>query len=684
MWQVSFDHHNTPVIDTSKNGNGIRSMLLISVSAFLVLAMLFGLVECFLITSTDDYSALVVFQTCDNGSQKLGSMFEEGGNNGESTQLEFENHALAIPTSASAHFIQLSPSAQKTVADMPIIQAKKTGGEDDCSNQAAQAPVVPSDPYFAAQWHLDNAKYGGINMQAAWGIETGRPDIVVAIMDTGIAYEDYDVYHLAPDLAQATFVPGCDFVNNDEHPNDDNGHGTHIAGVVAQSTNNGLGGAGIAYNCSIMPIKVLDANAQGTYSDVAAGIRWAVEHGANIINISFIGDEQSDILREAVAYAYAEGVTVVAAAGNGGASKVGYPAAYNDYVIAVGATLYDENLAPYSNYGADLDLTAPGGKLGVDQNSDTHDDGILQQSFIYGNYGAFEYQFLEGTSQAAAHVAGVVALLLSHGVVGPDNIRDVLQCTAEDHGEPGWDQKYGWGIVDAKAALLGPPQPNDQPVGDTGGPYTVNEDSELTIDASGSRDSNSDHMQYKWDFGDGSIAVTGVPTVVHKYTNGQPNVAQKQTLTLVVNDGRLDSLPVTTTVTVTGINDHSEVDIVWAYATSVGNSLKFDASRSYDEEGIAAYTWAFGDGTIETVTAPTIVHTYSEPNTYLISLTVTDTYGATAVSYCEVSVTAELTGETTHTGGLGQWGMVLIITCVCVVGIMGLYAWRSRNNEFAN
>jgi serine protease len=321
-------------------------------------------------------------------------------------------------------------------------------------NYIAYALMTPNDPYYKYQWHLDNPVYGGIQMEKAWDISTGSNSVVVAIVDTGIAYENYGKYCQAPDLANTCFVAGYDFVNSDSHPNDDNNHGTHVAGTVAQSTNNNLGVAGVAFNTCLMPVKVLDSRGSGSYANVANGIIYAADHGAKVINLSLGGSSDSATLKDAVAYAYSKGVTVVAACGNDNASSCLYPAAYDDYVIAVGATQYDETKAPYSNYGPSLDLVAPGGNTSLDQNGDGYADGVLQQTFATGRYCSFAYYFFQGTSMATPHVSGVAALLIANGnATTPDQVRTALQETAEDLGEPGRDDTYGYGLVNAYAAL---------------------------------------------------------------------------------------------------------------------------------------------------------------------------------------------------------------------------------------
>lgn len=322
-------------------------------------------------------------------------------------------------------------------------------------NYIAYTQWVPNDPYYSYQWHLDNPVYGGIQMEEAWNISTGSSSVIVAIVDTGIAYENYGKYCQAPDLANTCFVAGYDFVNNDSHPNDDNRHGTHVAGTVAQSTNNSIGVAGVAFNTCLMPVKVLNSRGSGTYANVALGIRYAADNGAKVINLSLGGTASDITLKDAVAFAYQKGVTVVAACGNDNKASCLYPAAYDDYVIAVGATQYDETKAPYSNYGPSLDLVAPGGNNDVDLNNDGYADGVLQQTF-QSSWAVcnFAYYFFQGTSMAAPHVAGTAALVLANGnATNPDDIRAALQETAEDKGTTGRDDTYGYGLVDAYAAL---------------------------------------------------------------------------------------------------------------------------------------------------------------------------------------------------------------------------------------
>ncbi|HJK99723.1 MAG TPA: S8 family serine peptidase [Polyangiaceae bacterium LLY-WYZ-14_1] len=308
------------------------------------------------------------------------------------------------------------------------------------------APVRPNDPFYPHQWHLDQ-----VQMPEAWAVSRGD-GVVVAVLDTGVSLRDREGFRGAPDLAGTPMVPGWDFIDGDDRPDDDHGHGTHVAGTIAQTTNNRVGVAGVAPGARIMPVRVLDARGAGRWGTVAAGIRWAVDHGAQVLNLSLGGSLPSATIRRAVEHARRNGVFVVAAAGNSGSSRVGYPAGHEG-AFAVGAVRFDRTLTFYSNHGKGLDLVAPGGDIRVDQNGDGIPDGVLQNMPLGPEKQRYDYVPLMGTSMAAPHVAGIAALLIASGVADhPDALGRLLRGTTAELGDP---HLYGAGLVQARDALLG-------------------------------------------------------------------------------------------------------------------------------------------------------------------------------------------------------------------------------------
>lgn len=311
---------------------------------------------------------------------------------------------------------------------------------------------VPNDPSYHLQWHFPQ-----IGMPLAWDIvpTRGSSAVTVAVQDTGVAYENYGSYLQAPDLAGVTFVSPYDAVDGDGHPNDTDGHGTHVTGTIAQRTNNSVGGAGIADGIRIMPIRTLGTGG-GTPAQFSDGVHYAVDHGAQIINYSG-GGADSTTKYDAVIYAYNAGVLYVAAMGNSNTEDPsdGYPARYPE-AMGVVATQYTNTRAWYSNWGADADISAPGGDLGADLNSDGKPDGVLQQTYTtrYVPTSGFSLKWFEGTSMATPHVTGVAALLWSQGVYTTRvSVRSRIESTAQDLGAAGKDNVYGYGLIRADRAL---------------------------------------------------------------------------------------------------------------------------------------------------------------------------------------------------------------------------------------
>jgi serine protease len=312
-------------------------------------------------------------------------------------------------------------------------------------NYYMSAFTVPNDPYYKYQWHLDM-----IGMRKAWEYPRGA-GVVVAVIDTGIAFENYRDRFVVEDLDPSQFVSPYNFLTKDKHPNDDHGHGTHVAGTIAQLTNNAKGVAGVAPAVRLMPLKVLNRNGYGTISDIAAAIRYAADHGANVINMSLGGPFPSFTLHKAVKYAHRKGVVIVCAAGNSGRAGISYPAAYPE-CISVSAVRYDGKLTWYSSYGRGLTLAAPGGDLNEDQNGDGLMDGVLQNTLFPQDTTKQGYYLFQGTSMAAPHVAAAAALLMSQGVTDPESVRRYLQKSAALP-DGGSSEHYGAGLLKVDAAL---------------------------------------------------------------------------------------------------------------------------------------------------------------------------------------------------------------------------------------
>jgi len=525
--------------------------------------------------------------------------------------------------------------------------------------------IPPNDPFYPTQWNLENANpaAGSIHVEGAWAVNPGGdPSVVVAVIDTGIAYENFQTFCQAPDLAGAHFVAGWDFVNNDAHPNDDESHGTHVAGTIAQTTNNALGVAGIAYNVSLMPVKVLNAQGSGTITQIADGIRWAADHGAHVINMSFGTSAlpaQLIALQDAVQYAASRGVVLVAAAGNSAGATPMYPAAYPE-VISVGATLYNKTLATYSNKGANL--CAPGGtNNGEDNSGDGYPDMILQNTFDPNTHATctFGYWFFAGTSMASPHVAALAALVKSEQPsLTSAEIRQLLYDTADNTVTP----DCGFGLVDAKRAL------EAAAVGDH--PPTAS----IFRPAAGSMLAGSVTIQIA-----AADALTPVGSLTVQWssdgTNWQPaaynavsgyyeaawdTTAEAEDSQVTLRASATDNANQTTQAApvVVKVNNSNQPPVAAFSYSCTSNVCSFNASASSDPDGTTlAYAWTFGDGL--TGVGKTLSHTYTATGTYVVALTVTDELGATGTR--SENVTVSSINNTSHVSDLDGLGRRLFL-----------------------
>jgi serine protease len=322
---------------------------------------------------------------------------------------------------------------------------------------------------YHLQWNFQK-----LDMERTWDINRGaESSVVVAVIDSGVAYTTKGATRQAPDLEGTTFVSPHDFIWDDDTPVDLDGHGTHVTGTIAQRTGNDLGVAGMAFNVAIMPIKVLSgpwdeamgAPNTGTSATLAEALRYAADNGAKVINLSLGGEGESEAERDAINYAISKGAVILAAAGNDAdvGSPPSFPAAFATEIqglVAVAALDFNLQRAPYSNSNDYVEISAPGGDTLADLNGDGFGDGVLQQtldplSVDNGIFDDFGYFFLEGTSMATPHVAGLAALLMSQGVTDPKAIEAVIERFATDMGPSGRDNDTGFGVINPRATIRG-------------------------------------------------------------------------------------------------------------------------------------------------------------------------------------------------------------------------------------
>jgi parallel beta-helix repeat protein len=333
--------------------------------------------------------------------------------------------------------VLIGDNTRAMVADLPLSSLNSFRSQTERDGLASYIEpnlrygidAVPNDPDWSKQWGPQM-----IEADWAWNTTVGDRSILVAVVDTGI-----DWHH--PDLTANYVALGYDWVNNDPYPMDDNGHGTHVAGVIAAAINNSFGMAGLA-QVHIMAEKALDESGRGTSSELAKAIIHAVHQGAKIISCSWGAYADSTVLHEAMKYAFENGVLVVAAAGNDATNAKHYPAAY-DEVVAVAATDELDNPASFTNYGDWVKVAAPG----------VH----IYSTFLDGTYA-----YLSGTSMATPHVSGVAALIWSRFPnMTREQVRAQLQFSSDDLGETGFDVHYGYGRINARKAVEQTPRDHD-------------------------------------------------------------------------------------------------------------------------------------------------------------------------------------------------------------------------------
>ncbi|HKP51629.1 MAG TPA: S8 family serine peptidase [Chloroflexia bacterium] len=345
--------------------------------------------------------------------------------------LPFNSASEILP---GTYKLSLSDEGQTAKIDVMAAIATLQASSEVASaepNAIYRLMVTPNDPQYVAgqQWGLTQ-----IRAEQAWDVTKGSGDFIIAILDTGTALDH-------PDL-EGKIVQGYDFHNNDGDPSDDEGHGTYTAGIAAAISDNGTGIAGVSWGARIMPVKVLSASGSGSDSKIAQGIRWAVDHGARIINASLGGSLDTTVMRDAARYAYDHNVLLVASAGNTPDGKPNYPAAF-DTVLAVGATGRNDTFTGFSSWGPFVDVTAPG-------------VGILGTAIDGG------YDYANGTSASCPFVSGLASLVWSvNPSLTAEQVRWIIEDSSDDFGDPGFDEHYGKGRVNAEKAVRmaqqGPP-----------------------------------------------------------------------------------------------------------------------------------------------------------------------------------------------------------------------------------
>ena len=389
----------------------------------------------------------------------------------------------ALPGGARTLTIEDGDSVGETVRELNREPGVKYAVPDFRLRKAqGPAPFVPNDPgrggagqdWRDLQWNF--AGEFGVNAPLAWAHTRrtkapGGRGAVIAVIDSGVAYRSRGRFRRAPDLYKKRWRKPYDFVEGDRLPLDEDGHGTHITGTIAQTTHNRIGVTGLAYGVKIMPLRVLDEEGNGDGTDLVRALRYAARNGADVINMSveYTSDLKAADIPEVISamkYAHKKGAVLVGVAGNGSERRLSYPARYSR-AIAVGGTTVGGCLADYSNEGSGIDIVAPGGGQDTRSNGSAWDNAhcdparrsrLIYQQTLWNRVSRFALVGFEGTSSAAPHVAAAAGLVVATTRAGggrptPATVQERLQATARDLGAPGYDTRYGHGLLDAAAAV---------------------------------------------------------------------------------------------------------------------------------------------------------------------------------------------------------------------------------------
>lgn len=488
-----------------------------------------------------------------------------------------------------------------TVVNVPVgqeiaaIKRAKSEGFNAELNYIATATGLGElgDTYSSYQWNMTQ-----MGVPALWNTSTGA-GIKVAVIDTGLSSTSGgDGVNVCPE-------PGYDFAYGDNDPDDRNGHGTHVSGTIAQNTGNGIGVVGLAPEACIIPVKALDDRGSGDFASIAEAIAYSVAAGAKVINMSLgAHGVTTSFMDVALNDAERAGVVVVAASGNDGdLDLISYPAIHPT-VLSVGAVGATKTRAPYSNGSSDLDVVAPGGDTRIDSDGDGYVDGILQETFSRRTW---SYYFYQGTSMASPHVAALAALMLEKGSLDPATVRARIRNSADDQGETGRDDLYGYGLINPLKALA------DTSTGSGGGtPTNRAPTASFTSDCisltckftSTSSDPDGDPLTYSWAFGDTVTGTESSPSYTYTAAGNfdvkltvtdTGGLTDTLTQTITVVDGTPPATNITLTASGTKTKGVMSATLTWEPSLTVVDVFRDNVKKASGQGG-GTYTESLGKG----------------------------------------------------------------------------------------